>query len=254
MTLLNGEDFLPPVQLEPWGADYLQPTQEECPHCWCCSAVLCRRGRTSVLECAGSTHADRKSTVTGCPCSAATTEGTAAWRAGMVTATLQAVELPLPKPLEAVLRALVAGETSVPDPYGFLHALRLRTFVQSRDGMFAVTDLGRAYLAARDGQRLAVRARVLDVDDEENTARVVLQVCRPDQRVTVLLDQLVHATGVDPQELPGLDLDVIANVDAEREEEIVLTRIQARPAPLPAPWRKTPVVEVAPDGEEAPGD
>lgn len=251
MTILNGEDFLQPVPLEPFGADYLQPVQEECPHCWCCSAALCRRGRSSVLECAGSTHADRKSTVTGCPCSATTTEGTAAWRAGMVTATLQAVELPLPEPMEGALRALAAGDPAVPDPYGFLLALRLRQFVQSRDGAFAVTDLGRAYLAARDGQRLAVRARVLDVNAEENTARVGLDVCRPDQRVTVLLDQVLHATAVDPLELPGLELEVVANVDAERQEEIVLTRIRPRPTPLPDTWRKAPA---APDGEEAPGD
>ncbi|AIV35554.1 hypothetical protein [Streptomyces sp. CCM_MD2014] len=242
------------THLEPFGADYLQPVQEACAYCLCCSAALCRRGRASVLECVGSTHADRKSTVTGCPCSASTTEGTASWRAGLVTATLQAVELPLPEPMEDVLRALAAGETTVPDPFGFLLALRIRQFVQTRDDVCAVTDLGRAYLAARDGQRLAVRARVLDVDAEENAARVVLDVCRPDQRVTVLLDQLVHATGVDPLELPGLELDVVANVDAERQEEIVLTRIQARPAPLPETWRKTPAVEAAPDGEEAPGD
>ncbi|MFC8332806.1 hypothetical protein [Streptomyces olivaceus] len=168
------------------------------------------------------------------------TEGTAAWRAGMVTATLQAVELPLPEPMEVVLRALAAGESAVPDPYGFLLAFRLREFVHTRAGVCAVTDLGRAYLAARDGQRFAVRARVLDVDTEENSARVELDVCRPDQRVTVLLDQLVHATAVEPLQLPGLELDAIANVDAERQEEIVLTRIQTRPAPLPGTWWKTP--------------
>lgn len=240
------------TSLEPFGVDYLQPVQDACPHCPCCSAVLCRKGRTSVLECAGSTHADHKATVTGCPCSAATTEGTAAWRAGMVTATLQAAEFPLPEPMEDVLRALAAGEAAVHDPHNFLLALRLREFVQTRDGLMAVTDLGRAYLAARDGRRVEVRARVLRVDPGENTARVVLDVPRPDQAVTVLLDQLAGVTGVDPLELPGLELDVTANVDAERQEEIVLTGLRARPAPpLPDAWRKA---SAGPDGEEASGD
>lgn len=240
------------TSLEPFGVDFLQPVQEECPHCSCCSAALCRKGRASVLECAGSTHADRKSVVTGCPCSAPTTEGTAAWRAGMVTATLQAAELPLPDPMEDVLRALAAGERAVHDPHRFLLALRLREFVQTRGDLLAVTDLGRAYLAARDGRRVEVRARVLQVDPAENTARVLLDVPRPDQAVTVLLDQLAGVTGLDPVELPGLELDVTANVDAERQEEIVLTGLRARPMPpLPDAWRK----DVAgPDGEEAGGD
>lgn len=238
------------TSLEPFGVDYLQPVQEVCPHCPCCSAVLCRKGRADVLECAGHTALDARSTVAGCPCSASTTEGTAAWRAGMVTATLQATELPLPEPVEDVLRALAGGQTRVEDPHGFLLALRLRQFVQSRGEFLAVTDLGRAYLAARDGERVAVRGRVLDVAAGENTARVVLDACRPDQRVTVLADQLSALTGVDPCELPGLELDAVANLDAERAEEIVLTGIRARPAPLPDQWRKT----AAPDGEEAAGD
>ncbi|WP_413808184.1 hypothetical protein [Streptomyces sp. OE57] len=222
------------VTLEPFGPEYLQPAQDECPHCLCCSAALCRKGRANVLECAGCTHADTRATVSGCPCSAATTEGTAAWRAGMVTATLQAVELPLPDPIEAVLRSLAAGETDVDAPHGFLFALRLRQFVQTRGDLLAVTDLGRAYLAARDGRRVLARARVATVDTEANTARVLVDLCRPDQSVTVLLDQLASVTGLEPFELPGLELDVTANPDAERQEDIVLTGIRRRPAlPLP---------------------
>jgi hypothetical protein len=155
----------------------------------------------------------------------------------MVSATVQAVELPLSDPLEAILRALAAGETEVSDPHGFLVALRLREFVQLRGELLTVTDLGRAYLAARDGRRTTVRARVLSVDEDENTARVSLDVCRPDQSVTVLLDQLVNVTGVESYELAGLELDVTANVDAERQEDIVLTGLRARPTPLPDTWR-----------------
>lgn len=224
--------------LEPFGADALQPAQEPCPACLCCSAALCRKGRASALECAGCTHTDLVSIVIGCPCSAATTEGTAAWRAGMVTATLQAAELPLPEPMEAVLRALTDGDAMVEDPHGFLLALRLRQFVQTRGELLAVTSLGRAYLRARDGSRVHVRATVGTVDTEEGTARVLLDVRRPDQAVTVLLDQLVPATEMEPYELPGMRLDVVANVDAERPEDIVLTGIRLLPLTMPETWRK----------------
>lgn len=237
--------------LESFGADYLQPAQEACPYCQCCSAALCRKGRASVLECAGCTHADLKATVAGCPCSAATTEGTAAWRAGMVTATLQAVELPLPDPLEAFLRALAAGETEVSDPHGFLLALRLRQFVQTGPDFnaLAVTSLGRAYLTARDGRRTTTTAHVELVDAEANTARLLVDAWSQDQAVTVLLDQLAP-TGLEPYELPGLWLDVTANLDAARAEEVVLTGIRPRPTPMPDSWR----AETAPAGEEARGD
>lgn len=239
--------------LEPFGVDYLRPAQDACPNCPCCSAALCRRGRRDVLECSGHTDPVARSTVAGCPCSAATTEGTAAWREALTIATLQAAELPLPEPVEDVLRSLAGGQTTVPDPHGLLLALRLRGFVQTRGDLLAVTDAGRAYLAARDGARIAVRGRVLDVDAEENTARVALDVDRPDARVTVLLDQLSALTGVEAYELPGLELDAVANLDAERAEEIVLTGIRARPAPLPDRWRKTAAPD-GPDGEEAAGD
>lgn len=239
--------------LEPFGVDFLQPAQDACAHCPCCSAALCRKGRADVLECVGHTGQDARSTVAGCPCSAATTEGTASWRAGMVTATLQAAELPLPGPVEDVLRALAGGRSMVPDPHGFLLALRIRQFVQTRGELLAVTDLGRAYLAARDGERVAVRGRVLDVDARENTARVVLDVALPDQRVTVLADQLSALTGVEAGELPGLGVDAVANLDAERVEEIVLTGIRARPVALPDQWRKVTTPDGA-TGQEASGD
>lgn len=205
-----------------------------------------------MLGCAGCTRADLRSTVSLCPCSASLTEGTAAWRAGMVTATLAATELPLSAPLEDILRALADGAETVQDPHGFLVALRLREFVQSRDTLLSVTCFGRAYLAARDGRRVPVRARVGLLDEEENTAHVTLDVCRPDSAATVLLDRLADVTGLDASELLGLELDVTANVDAARAEDIVLTGLRARPAvPLPDAWRKD---TAAPDGEEAASD
>lgn len=151
------------------------------------------------------------------------------------------------------LNHLAAGEMVVHDPHGFLVALRLRQFVQTRGDLLAVTDLGRAYLAARDGRRIATTAHVELVDVEENTARVLVDAWSQDQAVTVLLDQLAHAVGLEAYELPGLWLDVTANVDAERAEEVVLTGIRPRPAPLPDSWRK----DAAPadlEGEGADGD
>ena len=235
--------------LEAFGVDYLRPVQSVCPYCSCCSAALCRRGRRSVLECFGHTDPVARSTVAGCPCSAPTTEGTAAWRAALTSATLQAAELPLPEPVEDMLRCLAGGQTTVPDPHGLLLALRLRGFVQTSGGLLAVTDAGRAYLAARDGERITVRGRVLDVDTSENVARIALEA-RPDTRVTVLLDQLAALTGVEVGELPGLELDAVANPGAERAEEIVLTGIRARPVPLPDRWRR-PAVADGTDGEAA---
>jgi hypothetical protein len=164
----------------------------------------------------------------------------------MLTATVQAAELPLPEPVEAILRALAAGQGEVPDPHGLLLALQLRRFVQTRDEALAVTDFGLAYLAARDGERKTVRAGVIHVDQADRTARVALRWCRPDHHVTVCLERLVEATGLQPSELVGTHLDVTANVFADRSAEIVLTDIVVRPASLPESW-KAPAVEEASD-------
>jgi hypothetical protein len=195
----------------------------------------------------GHTNPEAEKTVLGCPCSAETTEGTAAWRAGMLTATVQATELPLPEPVEAMLRALAAGQGEVPDPHNLLMALQLRKFVQTRDEVLAVTDFGRAYLAARDGERKTVRAAVIHVDQADRTARVALRWCRPDHHVTVCLERLVEATGLQPAELVGTHLDVTANVYADRSAEIVLTDLTVPPAPLPESWKAPTTVEEASD-------
>lgn len=233
---------------KPAGMGRLQPVQGPCPHCSCCSAALCRKGRASVRGCAGSTAPAAQETVAGCACSAAGTRGTAAWRDGMVTATLQAADQPLPGPVEDLLRLLTDGPCTVEDPHRLLLALQLRGFVQSRDGLVEMTDFGRAYLAARDGTRRPVRGRVTRVDREANTARITLDLDeRPQTGVTVLLDQLAAATGIDPDGLPGVVVDAEANTDAKRPREIVLTGIRARPAPLPDQWRATPAANWAGD-------
>jgi hypothetical protein len=151
--------------------------------------------------------------------------------------------------MEALLRRLAAGEPVVEDPHGFLVALRLRQFVQTREDVLAVTDLGRAYLTARDGGRRRVQARVTHVDEDDNTARIMLDVCRPDSGVTVLLEQLTAVTGVESYELPGLDLDVVANVDAERAEDIVLTGVRTLAKRLPPEWQHAGTA-AAPEGDD----
>ncbi|MBL0778236.1 hypothetical protein G6541_13325 [Streptomyces albidoflavus] len=221
--------------INPYGVDQLAPTQDACPACWCCSAALCGRGRVSVLECAGSTHPDLRSLVAGCPCSAASTAGTAAWRAALVTATLQATDLPLPEPGEDLLRAVARGDDEVRDPHDFALALRLRQFVQTAGGMLRLTGAGRAYLEARDGRREPVRARVAAVDLDERTALITLDA-HPGVVATVLLDTLDTATGLEPAEAVGVELVVTAPVDPAAVAEIVLTGLRVRSVPpLPLP-------------------
>jgi hypothetical protein len=59
---------------------WVRPAPGACPDCECCTARLCATGRESWRGCAAySTEADR-ATVADCPCSAATTPGTAAHR------------------------------------------------------------------------------------------------------------------------------------------------------------------------------
>ncbi|MFJ8852298.1 hypothetical protein [Streptomyces sp. NPDC102437] len=233
------------------GVDYLRPAQEPCPDCACCMVDLCRKGRASVRECAAFTHDDLKSVVAVCPCSAATTEGTASWRDAMVNATRQAAELPLPEPAEGLLRAMARQDPDVLDPAGFIIALRLRQFVRGREGGFTwVTSLGQAYLAALDGERVATRVFVLTVDVKANTAGVIVAGWSTETAVTVLLDHLVQATGLEVPELLGTFLEAVANVDAERAQEIVLTDIRPVVEPLPQVWKAIPAAIVA-KGQEA---
>lgn len=59
---------------------WIKPEAEPCPDCPCCSARLCEAGRQNALGCALLCDGNDWSTVRDCPCSAATTEGTAAHR------------------------------------------------------------------------------------------------------------------------------------------------------------------------------
>lgn len=222
---------------QPADVGALRPVQDPCRGCDCCTAALCARGRASVLECAGCTSARLVSTVQGCRCSAATTPDTAAWRSALVTATVQASELPLPEPIETVMRFL-AGDPEMRgdlyDPHGLVLALQLRGFARTRGGVVEATDAGRAYLAARVGPRVAVGARVASLDPAANRARLLVDMPRPDQGVVVLLDQVLHATGLDLPELPGRALVVVCNVFAPPGEPLVLTGMRLAPPPAPA--------------------
>lgn len=49
----------------------------DCPHCPCCTAVLCEVGAQALDGCAGCSSHSAQSIVAGCPCSSADTPGTA---------------------------------------------------------------------------------------------------------------------------------------------------------------------------------
>lgn len=167
----------------------------------------------------------------------------------MVWATRHAVELPLPEPVETLLRAMADQEHDVEDPAGLVLALRMRQYVTLREGSLAVTSIGRAYLAARTGFRVPSPVHVELVDATVNTARVVVMGWSTEHAVTVLLEQLTEATGLEPAELPGAVLAAVANVDAERAEDVVLTGIRTEPKTLPQTW-KAAGAEASPEEEE----
>ena len=63
---------------ETWGPEYVAPPEPPCPHCTCCTARLCARGRVCVAGCLGQVTDPRtRAIVAECPCSAETTPGTA---------------------------------------------------------------------------------------------------------------------------------------------------------------------------------
>jgi hypothetical protein len=207
---------------EPFGPEYLRPTQKDCPRCSCCTEALCERGRNSPLECRGHTPAELQETVTGCPCSAETTRHTAAWRAAQVRVTRMAREKPLPPEVEGLLRALAGGQV-VDDPDGLFAQARAYGLAQSIALRPVLTPLGRTYLAAKDDVRSTTAVRVRDVDTATRTARVNVASWRPTEPVTVLLDQIVSDSGVDAGSLPGRWLEAEANSQAEDADRLVLT-------------------------------
>ncbi|MGY0064236.1 hypothetical protein ACWY4P_48725 [Streptomyces sp. LZ34] len=217
---------------DPIGPEHLRSLQPECPNCSCCTAPLCQKGRDSTLECVGNTRAEFAVTVAGCPCSAETTRGTHAWRMARIRVTRHAVEVPLPDAAEGILRALVEGAGTVRDPAGLITPLRALRYVAVDNGMPSITDLGHAYLTARDEPRFATPVEVEAVDVDTGTARVVVVGWNPTAGVTVLLEQLAHATGFKAEELPGKHLEAIANCRTQDADDIVLTSIRiAQPLP-----------------------
>jgi hypothetical protein len=222
---------------EPFGPLYERPQQAECPNCSCCSAMLCERGRQSTHRCSGSTDATSMQLVSGCPCSAETTQGTHAWRARRIMITRHATERPLRTPAALLLRVLErAEEGQVEDPEDMLGMLKAyRYAATAEDGRPVITDFGRRYLEARTESRFATPVDVEAVDHKARTAKVIVVGFSLEHAVTVLLDQLVTDTGLKPEELPGRHLEAEANCRAATADEIVLTKIRIAPE-LPDGW------------------
>jgi hypothetical protein len=153
-----------------------------------------------------------------------------------VRVTRMARELPLLPEAEGLLRALAAGSTSE-DAEGVFPQLKLRGLGQLVHGLPAITALGRTYLAAKDDVRAATAVHVLDVDKKARTARVEVAAWRPDEPVTVLLDQIISDSGLDVDSLPGRWLTADANCHAPDADRLVLTGFR-NAAPLPAGWMR----------------
>lgn len=219
--------------VETFGPECVRPTQQDCRRCGCCTAELCERGRSSVLRCGGHTSPGLVQTVRGCPCSAETTRHTAAWRLAQVRVTRQAREMPLTSEADTLLRALAAGE-AVQDEAGLVPSLQQRGFAQLIDLQPVITALGRTYLAARDEERAGTPVKVLDVDVKARVARVEVPAWRPEEPVTVLVDQVLNDTKLTVDELAGRWLEAEANCTAADADHLVLTRF--RVSPLPPGW------------------
>lgn len=219
---------------EPFGPVYVQPDNPDCPNCDCCTAPLCATGRASVRECAGhvgdETLIER---VTGCPCSAESTRGTLAWRAGMVRAVTFATEKPLRQELEELL-ALVAADGELGDLADLLPKVAVRRYVWWRPGTRPVlTDFGRAYLEARTGSRVESQVTVRSVDPAARTALAVIPAYSADQTVTVPLDILANSrTQLDAESLPTATLYAEINPGAREADDVVVTKVR-NPAVIP---------------------
>ncbi|MGW6391123.1 hypothetical protein ACWFR1_11600 [Streptomyces sp. NPDC055103] len=228
---------------EPFGPEYVRPAQADCPRCGCCTAVLCEKGRNSLLRCQGHVDDKHRETVYGCPCSAETTKHTASWRMAQVRVTRMAREMPLVPEAEALLRVLASGSTTADDE-GVFPQLKLRGLGQLVHGLPAITPLGHTYLAARADERAATAVRVVDVDKKARTARVEVAAWRPDEPVTVLMDQITSDSGLDVDSLPDRWLTAEANCHAEHADRLVLTGFR-NSAPLPAGWVRVDGGDVA---------
>ncbi|WTW95463.1 hypothetical protein OG216_19670 [Streptomycetaceae bacterium NBC_01309] len=216
---------------ESFGPEYVRPPQADCPDCDCCSAALCAKGRSSLMQCLGHVATDLRGTVANCACSAETTKHTASWRAAHIRATRLATEMPLAPEAEAVLRDLASGTvganfSSMETP------LRMRGLLRFVQGKPVLTAFGAAYLAARDGDRTRVLVKVVDVDTVNRIAQVEVTGWPVDEPVPVLLDLLRSDTGMNAEQLSGRCLEADANVDAPDVDRQVLTRFRV-PAAVP---------------------
>lgn len=221
---------------ETFGPEYVRPAQPDCPTCSCCTANLCAKGRHSILECFGLTSEETQNTVRGCPCSSEETRGTAAWRAGQLRVTMHATtNRALAVDVEAALRAVAAGE-DVAEHAEQITSLALRRYVAFVNSTPALTELGARYLTARSEQRFPTPIQVETVDVTTRTARVIVVGWSLTDGVTVLLDQLLTATGLDAEQLPGLFLEAVANCHAREADDLVLTDVTMAP-PLPPEWK-----------------
>ncbi|WP_434593470.1 hypothetical protein [Streptomyces sp. A5-4] len=221
---------------ESFGPEYVRPAQPDCSRCGCCTAALCEKGRNSLLRCSGHTSDETRPMVLECPCSGESTKHTASWRMAQVRVTRLASELPIVAEAEALLRALAGGSTSE-DAEGVFPQLQLRGLARLVSGIPAISPLGFTYLAARDDVRAGAVVRVVDIDKVARTARVEVVAWRPDEPVTVLLDQIVSDSGLDVDSLPGRWLSAEANCHADTADRLVLTGFRAD-APLPAGWMR----------------
>ncbi|KUN37755.1 hypothetical protein AQJ30_15855 [Streptomyces longwoodensis] len=220
---------------ETFGPLYEPPQPKLCANCPCCSARLCEKGATSVQQCHGLVaDPEMMPYVAACPCSAATTRSTHAWRLAQIRAVKHATEHPLGKPAEFVLRAL-AGGTSFEDPTEELRGLRARGYVDGyADGgaeAWRITLLGRRYLLALDEPRHTTAVYVNSVDVPTRTAKVVVIGWHLEREVTVIADHLATPAQLDIKDLPGRYLDAKANLGVTDPDDLVLTRIQV-PAPI----------------------
>ncbi|MCX4458489.1 hypothetical protein OOK58_42005 [Streptomyces sp. NBC_01728] len=215
---------------EPFGPEYVRPKNADCPDCACCTAVLCAKGRASVLECSGHVDAEPElvERVTNCPCSAESTRGTLSWRAAMVRAVTFATEKPLREELEALLARIGDGPVD-----GGLEPLLpkvvVRRYVKWAPGLTPeLTDFGRAYLDAWRGvPRVESLVRVLSVDEDARTVQTALPAFSVDQPVTVPLDILANSrTELSPKGLEGVTLYAEVNPGARAADDVVLTKVR----------------------------
>ncbi|MFF0092785.1 hypothetical protein ACFYSF_22870 [Streptomyces canus] len=213
---------------EPFGPEYVRPQNADCPDCECCTAALCAKGRANVTECAGNVDGEMKERVANCPCSAESTRGTLAWRAGMIRATTYATERPLREELEHLLRAIADGQVN-----GFtelLPKLVVRRYVSWTPGsttQVALTDFGRAYLDGLDLPRTESLVSVQSVDEAARTVQALIPAFSAEQPVTVPMDILTtRRTELSPPELTEATLYAEVNPGARTADDVVLTKVR----------------------------